>query len=637
MAQQEVLSASQRNLLSRATSATSEPTPGYVYKDITDMVLRDPAILPTVEDYLLQKLARNEPYIKFKCLKLLKNLCARMPHEFDRNKVCHCHSVIEARSYRAPYSEHNGDYLCQMVRNEVEDLLKVIYGQQDPSGAYGAPPSVPPQNRMIGFGNMPTAQHSANNQFGNTNPANQGYSLPSNYAVGFGNTPSGNKAAWGNTGFGNTGYGNQSSMASTGVGNMGFGNQGGVSSSGSGNMGFGNQGFGNTAVGSSSFGNVAGGRKMEGFGNFTSKTPVNRSASSQAFKVISDVANRFIPSSIMDKIERVSSAFTSTTLDQIERHVTSAFDKRKHAMQDPYAAAFVSPNRPVPGFVQPSFNPQPERTLLPSLIPDAHAQRNTAEDVSGEMEAKLVKDILTFSGIKVTPSQQIIDDFLMRLKDANVRYVVDELLRSINNRANKWQLQLRILCVFEALLLRASLAEDVLTRLAAELQPILVKCREESQLKNKAYRVMQLLNSTVNLPPRDMSLISTTSPTERRPSTESQVVKSSSAAELDLFGDEIAKTEDIKQNEPLRSIPSDFTNPAFDLLDSFTPVSSIRTPQAAQANNAPKTTIADDILDFDKLAITPAKNRTSTPEHDLFAALDTVAFQPQARGTDDLL
>ncbi|CDR93819.1 hypothetical protein, conserved [Babesia bigemina] len=611
MAQQEVLSASQRNLLSRATSATSEPTPGYVYKDITDMVLRDPAILPTVEDYLLQKLARNEPYIKFKCLKLLKNLCARLPHEFNRNKVCHCHAVIEARTYKAPYSEHNGDYLCQMVRNEVEDLLKVIYGQQNASAAGGVPPSIPPQNRMIGFGNMPMSQSSANNQFGSTNPANQNYSLPNTYSVG---------------------YGNQGGIASTGFGNTAYGNQGGIASSGVGNMG-----FGNTAVGSPAYGNAGAGRKMEGFGNFKSKTPVNKSTSNQAFKVISDVANRFIPTSIMDKIERVSSAFTSTTLDQIERHVTSAFDKRKSTMQEPYAGSFANTHRPVPAFVQPSFNTQPERTLLPSLIPDAHAQHSTVEDVSGEIESKLVKDILTFSGIKVSPSQQIIDDFLMQLKDANVRYVVDELLRSINNRANRWQLQLRILCIFEALIVRANMADDVISHLATELQPILVKCREESQLKNKAYRVMQLLNSAANVPPRDVNLISTTSPTERKSPTAGEGVNTSSASELDLFASDVVKADDNNQNEPLRSIPSDFTNPAFDLLDSFTPVSSIRTPQESQASNAPKTTIADDILDFENLAISTAKNRTSTPEHDLFAALDTVAFQPQARGTNDLL
>ncbi|GFE55123.1 CCAAT-box DNA binding protein subunit B, putative [Babesia ovis] len=625
MAQHESLSSNQRNLLSRATSATSEPTPGYVYKDITDMVVRDPSILPTVENYLLQKLERNEPYVKFKCLKLLKNLCTRLPHEFNRNKVCQSQAVVDARNYKAPYSEYNGDYLCHMVRNEVEDLLKVVYGQQQGVGSGAASGSDP--NRMVGFGNMASANQG-------------GYYEQGVSSGGFGNMP--NVQGVGSGGFGNM-------HNAQGVGSGGFGNMHnaqGVGSGGFGNMPMNNTGYQNKSSGISSwFGSKAsnnasysnvGGPRMDGFGNQISKQSSSKSVGSSAFKLITDVATKYLPNSVIDKIERVGSTFVSSTSDKFERHVAPVMDMRRQPERAGYSGTFQTVDRH-----SPRLNPLPqnnvsEPTLLPSLIQDSNLKNNATEDISGESESKLVKEVLTFSGIKVTPSQQIIDDFLVRLKDLNVRYVVYELISCLNNRASNWQVQLRVLCFFEVLLTRANMQPDVRIYAISELEPILTKCREETRLKNKAERLIQLVGESPNTAHGSSDLISTSSSTEVVGKSTMQTTNNNTL-DMDLFTTSNNRAISAKQPEPLRNVPSDFTNPAFDLMDSFSPVSSVRTPQGSQTTNQNKQKGADDLFDFDKLNINASKGNTSSTEQDLFAALDTVSFQPQAQGSTQLI
>ncbi|ORM41808.1 uncharacterized protein BXIN_0593 [Babesia sp. Xinjiang] len=677
MAQHDTLSATQRNLLSRATSATSEPTPGYVYKDITDMVVMDPGILPTVENYLLQKLERNEPYTKFKCLKLLKNLCTRLPHDFNRNKVCQCKAVIEARNYKAPYSEYNGDYLCQMVRNEVEELLKVVYVSQNATMGTGGSATAD-QNRIVGFGNMPNAQSVSSTGFGNFASSNQGnYSSPNVSNTGFGNYASSNQGNYSSPNVSNTGFGNYASsrqgqysnqnVSSTGFGNYASSNQTQYSTSsvfntGFGNMpnssnanyaaeGFGNSGyenqtasrsswFGRTSFGGPSYGSAAGGSKMEGFGNILSRSSSTKSSGSSAFKLITDVAAKYLPNSVMDKLERVGSTLASTAAEKFEKHIAPAtgMGMSMKAQQGGYSGAFAPVDRP---FGVPSNTVgrdlQTEHALLPSLIQDSSTLRKDTEDISGESEAKLVKDVLTFSGIKVTPSQQILDDFLTRVKDMNMRYVAYELLTCLNNRTNNWQTKLRILCVFEAILLRSNIDEDVNRYITSELEPILVKCREESRLRTKSDRLIQLIGDSSRTTQGRGDLINTGRPTDQTSGLGVQGASQTAAANLDLFATSTVAGDGSKQEEPLRNVASDFTNHAFDLMDSFAPVNSGRTPQGSQANSSNKQKVVEDIFDFDKLNINPSNNNTSAGEQDLFAALDSVPFQPQARGGSQLI
>ncbi|KAK1443964.1 AP-4 complex accessory subunit tepsin like protein [Babesia gibsoni] len=582
MAHGEGLTATQRSLLSRATSATSEPTPGYVYKDITDMVVMNIAVLPAVEDYLLQKLMRAEPYIKYKCLKLLKNLCLRLPHEFNRNKVCQSYAVLECRGYKAPHSEYNGDYLCQMVRNEVEDLLKAVYERQN--GAASAPSTaVGSQEPMIGFGNAAPPQSMSGGR-------------------GFA------------TSAGPTGFGNSNSVFQpAGVGNAG--------------------GFGNNAsfANNMAFGSSVGRPKMEGFGNFVPPTTGSKSTGSQAIKALTDAATKYLSSSsLFGKIEKMGSTITNNAMENIEKYLATGNDHQRqtqptvtpnwfnHEASKISIASTEYSNRPI----------KMERSLLPSLIEDTNLQRSAVDDISGESESKLVKDILTFSGIKVTPSQQVIDDFLLRVKEVNVRYVIDELLQNLNNRANKWQLQLRILCIFEALIMRGHMTADVLGCLKAQLEPILIKCREEGQLKNKAERLMQLLKTSNGSSKATDTLIDTVGDDLFN----TRVDKAASNT-LDMFSDVHFK----KQEPPSLNVPSDFNNPAFDLMDSFTPVSSVPSPMSSMRNEKNKSEREDDIFDFDKLAIGTVNAQSASQEKDLFDVLDTISFHPPVSKNEDLI
>ncbi|EDO08618.1 hypothetical protein BBOV_III010660 [Babesia bovis T2Bo] len=584
MAKQEALSSSQHSLLVRACSATAEPTPGYVYKDIIDMVVRNPNTLSYVESFLLKRLESNEPYVKFKCLKLLKNLCARLPHEFDRNRVCQSQAVADARNYKAPYSEYDGDYLCHMVRNEVEDLLKVVYAQQVPDlGSNNLRGS--DQNTMVGFGNMPSSQ-GIGSMGGVASPNQMNYYGQGQPATGFGNMPTSQTAS---STSGITSWFTGRSSAAPAQGNYNTGN-------------------------------------MYGFGNTQPRSQSKQSVGGSALKLISDVATKYLPDSVVSKIERVGSSFVSTASDKFGKHVSPVVDMRKKPERFGYSDNFPTANRQSPRMDPGSQSIPAERTLLPSLIQSPDNRINSSEDLSGESEARLVKDMLTFSGIKVTPSQQIIDDFLTRLKDMNMRYVVYELITCLNNRSNTWQTQLRVLCFFEVLMTSANMTEDVRSYANAELEPILIKCREESRLKNKADRLMQLIGEPQRTHRSEGELISTLGSNEQYEKQNSK----QSQLDMDLFASTAPAKNEEKRHEPLRNIPSDFTNSNFDLMDSFSPVSSIRTPQQSMINPAAKSKPADDIFDFDQLTINPAKSNTTITEQDIYAALDKVTFQPQA-------
>lgn len=75
-----------RSLLARATDSSEAPTPGYLYVDLAKQAGSNPSVCQDMARYLTNRLnAKQSPYIKTKCCKVLAKLCEQVPrNQFRR-------------------------------------------------------------------------------------------------------------------------------------------------------------------------------------------------------------------------------------------------------------------------------------------------------------------------------------------------------------------------------------------------------------------------------------------------------------------------------------------------------------------------------------------------------------------------
>ncbi|BAM39789.1 conserved hypothetical protein [Theileria orientalis strain Shintoku] len=513
------LSSSYKNQLSKLTSASSESPPGYIYKELVEYIKTDLSKLNEIEEYIINKLSRKEPFIKIKCLKLLKHLCTNFPKDFIRTKVTQSSAVLECKNYRTPANEYNGEYLSKLVRSEFEQLIKVVCSYD----SIGNKTESQQQNKMVGFGNNQYTNQSSN------------YQAPG----GFGNPNLSNP---------NTSY--NANMVNRGVGS--YGNPG--------MMGFGNPNMPRRqSTNSNSFTSFA--------SNFTPTVSELKNAGNNALKMITHAANKYIPSEIRDKLEKVGSAITSTATEQFEKYLggrspmgrsaskslnNSMYNSRGYGSSHPqgfgptqqgfggtqgsvnyqpgggpsaynpasYSAVGYKPQQhysqsqytPQPFANQQPFGPQGYGSMQHTSSATAFSQQQSLSHASSinqgfdpftkqqsftprEREVEFVKEMLTFTGIKVSPSPRLIDEYMEKMKELDKKIVVEELLKHLNARSPKWQTHFRILCIFESLFQRGGLDEALVKELKKTATPIFNKCKEEAQLSNKASKLLTMLSS----------------------------------------------------------------------------------------------------------------------------------------------
>ncbi|UKJ90111.1 hypothetical protein MACJ_001039 [Theileria orientalis] len=572
------LSSSYRNQLSKLTSASSESPPGYLYKELVEYIKTDLSKLNEIEEYIINKLSRKEPFIKIKCLKLLKHLCTNFPKDFIRTKVTQSQAVLECKNYRTPANEYNGDYLSKLVRSEFEELIKVVCSYD----SIGNKAELQFESKMVGFGNNQYTNQSSNYQapggFGNPNLSNPNTSYH-NPNMGYANASHGNPS-YGNSSYASANYGQGGNRGVGGYGNPGM-------------MGFGNPNMPRTqSTSSNSFTSFA--------SNFTPTVSELKNAGNNALKIITHAANKYIPSEIRDKLEKVGTAITSTASEQFEKYLggrspvgrsssrglnNSMYNNRGYGSNYPqgfgstqqgFGPSHGNVNYPPGGgpssynpasysavdyksqqqYSQSQYNPQqfvnqqafsphgyssmqhmasaatfsqqPTLSNASSInqvfdpfpkqesftlsyqragsvgsfqskaepTVDLLATESTTSKytVPGEREVEFVKEMLTFTGIKVSPSPRLIDEYMEKMKEMDKKIVVNELLKHLNARSSKWQTHFRILCIFESLFQRGGLDDSTVKELKKTAIPIFNKCKEEAQLSNKASKLLAMLS-----------------------------------------------------------------------------------------------------------------------------------------------
>ena len=120
-----------RSALSRATDSTSAPTPGYLYNDIAK-TLTSPQVCTDTLSYLLSRLAKNNPHVKKKSLKVLSKLVVHPGSRgMMKRTVVHAPHAIacikDALSYRGTMDVVNGDTFNVEVRECAKECLEIVY------------------------------------------------------------------------------------------------------------------------------------------------------------------------------------------------------------------------------------------------------------------------------------------------------------------------------------------------------------------------------------------------------------------------------------------------------------------------------------------------------------------------------
>lgn len=116
-----------RLILNKATSSNDEPTPGYLYNEITQMTFCSKESLGLVGEYLLKKLQRTDLNVKLKTLKIMKHLCDKKRADFRNFLKKKMDIIKECQQCNIVNDELKGETPSMLVRKEATDLIKLIY------------------------------------------------------------------------------------------------------------------------------------------------------------------------------------------------------------------------------------------------------------------------------------------------------------------------------------------------------------------------------------------------------------------------------------------------------------------------------------------------------------------------------
>lgn len=121
-----------RALVSRATEGTEAPTPGYLYIDLCKAASGNPSACQDMVVILTRRLAsKQNPNIKFKCLKVLTKLCDGVQRNAFRRVLAQDHEGIsaikESMNFRGVPDPVRGDTMNEKVRMAAKECLEAVY------------------------------------------------------------------------------------------------------------------------------------------------------------------------------------------------------------------------------------------------------------------------------------------------------------------------------------------------------------------------------------------------------------------------------------------------------------------------------------------------------------------------------
>eukprot|EP01038_Epipyxis_sp_PR26KG_P006051 gene6051-8332_t len=122
----------EKTLLNDATSMDECPTPGYMLNDIVKSSISSLNNTQKLLEFLLLRIAKNNPNVKYKCLLIIKHLCRNGRLEFKQEIGKNISSIKECLNYTGVPDPLRGDEPYRKVREAAKETLEAIYDGMAP-------------------------------------------------------------------------------------------------------------------------------------------------------------------------------------------------------------------------------------------------------------------------------------------------------------------------------------------------------------------------------------------------------------------------------------------------------------------------------------------------------------------------
>ncbi|SCM04575.1 conserved Plasmodium protein, unknown function [Plasmodium chabaudi chabaudi] len=467
-----------RLILNKATSSNDEPTPGYLYNEISQMAFCSKESLNMVGEYLLKKLQRTDLNVKLKTLKILKHLCDKKRSDFRNFLKKKIDIIKECQNCNIVHDQLKGDTPSMLVRKEATDLIKIIYSYETVENNVKTIPNssqdnIIKNNRIEGFGNNVFQKDLSN--YPKENNANYMYN----------NSISGNN---------NNFYDLQNMKQQVNGKNMSYQS--------------------NTTF--SSPNNYA--NKMPGFGNpYFNQNPVQKTKSEIAIKYLNEVANKYIPSSFVNKINKVSTTisknYSNGSLNFQNIIGGNSFNKNFEKGN----AKYYDNRNPGWGSNNNNFNNYNNTKYYKNNKIKEKMRTIQEPQESGLYENKIIDDVLNTTGINKVPCENIVNEFVQKCDTLDTKVIIAILTSKlktnfVDEEAN-WKYKIKVLHVIKHLLIHRKnkknneqlieTFEILLHNLKRQTMEELYKCKEIKQLKKLAIEIFVLMGLKEKQPDED--------------------------------------------------------------------------------------------------------------------------------------
>ncbi|SBS86506.1 conserved Plasmodium protein, unknown function [Plasmodium ovale curtisi] len=450
-----------RLVLNKATSSSEEPTPGYLYNEIAQMAFCSKESLHMVGEYLLKKLQRTDLNVKLKTLKILKHLCDKKRCDFRNFIKKKIHLIKECQTCDIVHDELKGDTPSMLVRKEATDLIKVIY-------SYDAAES--------NIKNLTTNSHEVINN---------------NRIEGFGNTAFGKYEC--------TNYSGREMDKND------------MNKSGNSDLNINNP-IMNSYNNHNNYMN-----KMSGFGNpYFNQNPVQKTKGEIAIKYLNEVANKYIPSSFVKKINKVSSSisrnYSNGSLNIQSIMSGNAFGRNCeknyiHRQQGRSTNSSVSGTGIGSGVGVRSGVGIDSGIRIGNGVGRGERHRKLQKSQAcGAYENKIIEDVLITTGVNNVPCENVLSEFSKKCNTLDTKVIVSILTTKLQNRCvdeeENWKYKIKVLCVIKHLLVHRKKKENeqavetlevLIQNLKNQTLEELYRCKEIKQLKKHIVDIFVLM------------------------------------------------------------------------------------------------------------------------------------------------
>ncbi|KJP88454.1 hypothetical protein AK88_01906 [Plasmodium fragile] len=497
-----------RLTLNKATSSNDEPTPGYLYNEISQMAFCSKESMNLVGDYLLKKLQRTDVNVKLKTLKILKHLCDNKRSDFRNFLKKKIEIIKNCQSCNIVHDELKGETPSMLVRKEASELIKLIYSydaaETDGKAASNNGQDVMKNNRIQGFGNAHFERSSAMHS-GVNSGANSGM------------------------------HGSMNSVTHNTYGVPAGGGGGAASALDAANHMGNNFNTRNNYM-----------SKMSGFGNpYFNQNPGQKTKGEIAMQYLNEVANKYIPSSFVRKINKVSASLSKNYANgslniqsimngnafnrNLDRSRVGKGGGSHHGGSGYGGGGYGGSSYGTHGGAYPThFSNQGGGSSFaaqghlgrghhsggwPTTRREDLGRKPQESQTAGIYERKIIEDVLIDAGINKVPSESLLNEFVQQCETLDTKVIVSILTSKLRlkyiNEEDNWKNKFKVLCAIKHLLVHRKRKEKgkaietlevLIQNLKDQTLEELYRCKEIKHLKKQVLEIFVLMGLRSNQP-----------------------------------------------------------------------------------------------------------------------------------------